>query len=141
MDVKYDVILGELRESDSGSSPSPTPSQTGKIPQETVTEVSSSSLTAEDNKVYKSTSASTIFITLPAVTDNTKTHSVMVDWKMSGGSSSSPMSQTIGVEGPSHAQVYWVEDPSEVPADSVWRIMATWSPLDSQWKVIPIRIG
>ena len=141
MDVKYDAILGKLREGDSGSSPSPTPQQTGKIPQETVAEVSSTAFTAEDNTVYKSTSASAILITLPAVTDGTKTHTVVVDWKMAGGSSTYPMSQTIAVEGPSHAQVYWVDDPSEVPLDSIWRLMATWSPLDSQWKVIPIRIG
>lgn len=139
MDVKYDVILGKIREGDSGGSP--TPASTGTIPQETVNSTASFPILAEDNKVYVSTSISTILVTLPAVTDNSKTHSVVVDWKMSGGSSSSPMSQTIGVEGPSHAQVYWVDDPSEVPLDSIWRIMATWSPIDSQWKVMPIRIG
>lgn len=140
MDVKYDVILGELREGDSGGSP--TPSYPDTIPQETVNSTASTPIVAEDNNVYLYTDATIPSVTLPDITDNTKTHSVVVDFTYTGGTSASALSQLVGVQTVSHAAADWVSDVAAGFGNgSIFRLVMTWSPADSKWKVIALQLG
>lgn len=137
MDVKYDVILGEFREGDS-----PAPTSAGTIPQETVDSTAASPIVAEDNKVYLHTGSTVPSIILPDITDNAKTHSVVVDFTYTGATASSALSQLVIVQTVSQVSADWVSDVAAGFVNgSVFRLVMTWSPADSKWKVIALQLG